>query len=391
MASRIHFGIIIAGAGPAGISTALHLAKSAPELISRCLILEQGCHPRPKLCAGGILPDGEAILEHLGLDINEIPHVDVDWAHLDFNCRGMRLRLEKSASQAFRTIRRDEFDAWLADKARQRGFQIRENTRVETMSVDNSGVTLETNQGSFQADVVVGADGSTSLVRQMILPREKFHMARLLEAVTDPRPEASCHIQADSYFDFFPLPKGILGYTWDFPVIVNGKFMRARGVYDSCLHHTKTEINLRQALAEEFQRHGLDLENYTLQGFPLRQFDAKSAFCVPRVLLVGDAAGADGLYGEGISHALAYGELAARSVQDAFERDDLSFSGYRKAILHSAMGRTLRRRAWFARILYRLRHPVIQAFIWQHMSWFIKWAVQNFVVGWVKRPKDRKK
>ncbi len=320
MASTNHFDIIIAGAGPAGISTALHLAKFAPELVSRCLILEKGCHPRPKLCAGGILPDGEAILEHLGLDINEIPHVDVDWAHLDFNGRGMKLRLEKSASHAFRTIRRDEFDAWLADKARQRGFQIQENTRVENMSVDSSGVTLETSQGSYQAGVVVGADGSTSLIRRMILPKEKFHVARLLEVVTDPRPEASCHIQSDSYFDFFPLSKGILGYTWDFPVIVKGKSMRARGVYDSRLHHVKPATDLRQALAEEFQRHGLDLENYTVQGFPLHQFDASSAFCVPRVLLVGDAAGADGFYGEGISQALAYGELAARAIQDAFEQ-----------------------------------------------------------------------
>ncbi len=70
--------------------------------------------------------------------------------------------------------------------------------------------------------------------------------------------------------------------------------------------------------------------------------------------------------------------------------DDLSFSGYRKAILHSAMGKTLRRRAWFAKILYGLRHPFFQAFIWQYMDWVIEWVIQNFVVGWAKRSEERK-
>ena len=90
----------------------------APELISRTLILEKAHHPRPKLCGGGILPDAEVVLRQLGLDITEIPHVDVDWAHFDFEGKGMNMRGEKNGKYAFRTIRRYEFDAWLASKAR---------------------------------------------------------------------------------------------------------------------------------------------------------------------------------------------------------------------------------------------------------------------------------
>ena len=118
MADTRTFDLIIAGAGPAGISTALHLAQIEPGMVSRTLILEKAHHPRPKLCGGGLLPDAEVILHSLGLDSREVPHCDVDWAHFDYNGQGMRMRAEKKGTYAFRTIRRYEFDAWLAGKAR---------------------------------------------------------------------------------------------------------------------------------------------------------------------------------------------------------------------------------------------------------------------------------
>ena len=76
--------ILILGGGPAGLSTALHLAQLAPELIPRILILEKAHYPRPKLCAGGLLADAEIILDRLGLDVSEVPHVDASAVHLDF-------------------------------------------------------------------------------------------------------------------------------------------------------------------------------------------------------------------------------------------------------------------------------------------------------------------
>ena len=131
MSNTRRYDLIIVGAGPAGISTALHLAKIAPELVARTLILEKACHPRHKLCGGGLLPDAEMILRRLGLDSAEVPHYDVDWAHFDYNGQGFRMRAEKKGAIAFRTIRRHEFDAWLAGKAREHGFLIQENCTVK--------------------------------------------------------------------------------------------------------------------------------------------------------------------------------------------------------------------------------------------------------------------
>jgi menaquinone-9 beta-reductase len=385
MSNERRYDIIIVGAGPAGISTALHLAKRAPELIARTLILEKARHPRHKLCGGGLLPDAEIILQRLGLDCREVPHCDVDWAHFDFAGQGFRMRAEKKGAIAFRTIRRHEFDAWLAGKARERGFLIQENTTVKRVSMDGAEVLLETDQGVYRAQVVVGADGSNSVVRRYVVPQEATHTARLLEIVTEPRPEQSFHIQAASYFDFMYVPQGILGYSWDFPALEAGRPVRVRGIYDSNVYPLKTDISLQAALADEFGRHGYRLAEYKLEAHPLRWFEPGSAFSAPHVLLAGDAAGADALFGEGISIALGYGELAARAIQAAFVSNDFSFREYRKTILRSQLGQALGRRTWMAKLYYRLRSRLIQALVWRRLGWLVTWVMQTFMIGWASR------
>ena len=379
------YDIIIVGAGPAGISTALHLAKIAPDLIPRTLILEKAQHPRHKLCGGGLLPDAEFILRQLGLDVREVPHVDVDWAHFDFDGQGFRMRAEKKGAYAFRTIRRHEFDAWLAGKARARGFQIQENTAVKSVSVSGAQALLETDRGEYRASVVVGADGSKSVVRRFVVPQEASHTARLLEVLTEPRPEQSFHLQVNSYFDYMYLPQGIQGYSWDFPALEAGRPVRVRGIYDSNVRPVKKDISLQAALADEFARHGYRLEQYKLEGHPLRWFEPKSAFSAPHVLLAGDAAGADALFGEGISIALGYGGLAAEAIREAFIRNDFSFKGYRKALLRSELGKALQRRTWLSKAYHPLRSRVIHTLLWRRLGWVIEWLMHTFMIGWAKR------
>ena len=109
--------VIIIGGGPSGLSTALHLQRIAPHLAqaSRILILEKEQYPRFKLCAGGLTLDAEIILERLGLDVNEVPHVTADNIHFDFAGKGLNIHMR--GQHALRVIRRAEFDHWLATLA----------------------------------------------------------------------------------------------------------------------------------------------------------------------------------------------------------------------------------------------------------------------------------
>jgi flavin-dependent dehydrogenase len=416
--------ILILGGGPSGVSTALHLARIAPQLIERILILEKAHYPRHKLCAGGLTVDAEVILERLGLDVSEVPHVDATAAHLDFAGKGLTISLPNA--HTMRIIRRNEFDAWLAQKARDQGVEIREGVKVKDIQPKKDCVTVETDAGTFSAQIVVGADGSNGITRRCILPNESIHTARALEVITPetniipneeipysnskpsfkqeiaagtlknsvqantPRNDIhdnDLHERGSAYFDFFPVPDGIAGYTWDFPTQVNGEPMRCWGIYDANVLATKERPALKEPLAEEMSRHGFDLGHYELKGYPIRWFSPFNQYAAGRVILVGDAAGADGIFGEGISMALGYGLIAAETIRDAFAKNDFSFRDYRRRILFSPLGQALTIRTGITHILYHLHWAWFQKFFWRVFKPVVAGAAWIFVLNWGKRMK----
>lgn len=400
------YDILILGGGPSGLSTALHLHQLAPHLASRILLLEKAHYPRPKLCAGGLVADAEVILEGLGLDVSEVPHVDASAAHFDFAGKGFKVAVPKR--HTLRIIRRDEFDAWLAGKARERGVEIREGITVKDVKPDEKGVTVVTDQGEFRAQAVVGADGSNGVTRRCVMPDAPVHTARVLEVLTpqdnviasERTERGNLHTNGGlprrgsatprndirhAYFDFFPVPAGIAGYTWDFPTQVKGQPMRCWGIYDTNLLANKHRPALREPLAMEMARHGFNLEDYELKGHPIRWFNPSNPVSVPRVLLVGDAVGADGIFGEGISMALGYGKVAAEELVEAFSTDDFSFNRYRQRLARSALGQTLFVRWLITKILYRLHWSWFQKWFWRFWKPIILPVAWVFVLNWGKR------
>ncbi len=190
-----------------------------------------------------------------------------------------------------------------------------------------------------------------------------------------------------AYFDFFPVPSGIAGYTWDFPTQINGELMRCWGIYDTNVLSYKERPALKEPLANEMSRHGFDLNQYELKGHPIRWFSPFNQFSAPRVILVGDAAGADGIFGEGISVALGYGLIAAKVIRDAFAQNDFSFRDYRRRILFSPLGQALTIRTGITHILYHLHWAWFQKFFWRVFKPVVVAAAWLFVLNWGKRMK----
>ncbi|REK12060.1 MAG: NAD(P)/FAD-dependent oxidoreductase [Planctomycetota bacterium] len=379
----MRYDVIIVGSGPSGTSTALNLARICPGIAERTLVLERDSHPRHKLCGGGCVPQVDMCLERLGLDYLEVPHVDVDWAHVQFRGRGFPLRFGKGYS--FRVVRRNEFDAWLADHVRRRGIEIKEETRVTKLHRSDDGVEIETNRGTFSARVVVGADGTSGVVRKLVPEGAKTcTVARLVELITPAVPASAPATMAadDALLDFAFMPAGVQGYAWSFPTKIAGERMRNWGVYDSRLVPRKSAGSLRPVVAEWMQQAGYRLDDYHLEGHPIRLFEAGASFAAPHVVLVGDAAGVDATFGEGISPALAYGEIAARAIDDAFRRGDFSFAGYRSAVLKSPVGVALRRRTASARALNRFYYPWVQKLLWWRMGPLARWYIKKVLFNW---------
>lgn len=377
--------IIIIGGGPSGLSTALHIARDFPTLTSRILVLEKARYPRPKLCAGGLVIDAEVILQRLGLDVSEVPYVDAERIHFDFESKGLNIRVPRR--HALRIIRRDEFDNWLARKAEARGLEIREDVTVRNILPDKDGVMVETDQGDFRAQVLVGADGSNGITRRCIFPNASLHTARVLEVLTPSRPPSQNRQRQrkQAYFDFSPVTHNIAGYLWDFPTQVHGEAMRCWGIYDTNILAGEKRPQLKEPLANEMSRWGFDLNHYEIKGHPIRWFSPENQMSMSRVLLVGDMAGADPFLGEGISIALGYGALAAREIGEAFQRNEFSFTGYRRRVLRSALGQVLIARWLLAYTIYPLKWRWLQILIWRFLKPIVVLFAWMFVLNWGKR------
>lgn len=376
--------ILIIGGGPSGLSTALHLQKFAPHLTPRILILEKEHYPRPKLCAGGLVVDAENILEALGLDVSEIPHVDVEKAHFDFAGKGLNIHLHKR--RALRVIRRDEFDAWLAQKTQERGISIRQGVNVRHIQAQEEHVIIRTDHETFTAHIVIGADGSNGITRRCIFPHDPVFTARALEVITPDYTDKTFERRKEqAYFDFFPVPQNIAGYVWDFPTQINGNPMRCWGVYDTNLLANYERPPLLKPLAKEMQTQGFNLDDYELKGHPIRWYSPQNRVSIPRVLLVGDAVGADAIFGEGVSMALGYGIIAAWEIEESFQRGEFSFRKYKHRLRKSGLGQSLFARWFLAQVIYTFKWRWFQFLLWRILKPIVTFVAWTFILNWSKK------
>ncbi len=340
--------VVIIGSGPAGISTALSLINLMPELSNDILILEKEKHPRPKLCGGGVTAYAEQTLRSLNIRTQTF---GFPIHTIEFYIKNRPLVFRRK--NLMRIVRRDEFDAELAQHARNAGIELKENEPVVSLTRKHEKINVTTENDSYLTDVLVGADGAKSFVRKKMLHEPKSRISRLMEIVVPAESTAAEFQQHTATFDFRAMKSGLQGYLWTFPGYIHGKAHYNLGIFDSRIKAGK-RADMRQLLKQYLSKHGISGEDVPLQGHPERWFTRRGRYAVPNVLLVGDAAGIEPWLGEGISIALGYGPVAARAIQSAFQNKDFSFRNYTNFILDSRLGKQLNRNLKIANLMYKI-------------------------------------
>lgn len=326
--------VMIVGAGPAGISSWLHLHKHAPELGGHTLMIEKAVFPRDKLCAGGVGAWSEDVLRHLEIEL-DIPSLLVS---------DMEFRFGKEIycfhqPNCFRVVQRIDFDHALVKAALNRGLELHEGEMLYGMVRNQNGLIVETSERKYGVQAVVGADGALSVVRRKMMPAQKQHLARTVQIFAPSNPRYDREFDEKKIvWDFSPVREGLQGYVYHFPCLRDGAPSIAHGTGDIRISHDKPRVDIKRIFGRELQSRNIHRETKSWSSHPIRWLSWEDIISQPNVILAGDAAGIEPAFGGGIHIALSYGEIAARAIIDAFEKSDFSFHDYKERVYSHFMG-----------------------------------------------------
>jgi flavin-dependent dehydrogenase len=345
------YDVVIVGAGPSGLTTALFLLKARPELRGRILVLERKRFPREKICAGAMGARADRVLGEVGIYV-DVPSVEVAGARVTVPS-GFA---QRSPGGIGRVVRRKDFDARLAELTRKQGIVIQEEAPVDDIQVGPDEVVAEAGGRRFRARVLVGADGVGSFVRRWLgLPFGQLR-ARVVEVDTDRIPGDP----PPDILHFDVSNREIAGYAWDFPTPLEGEVRMSRGLYALELGDGAPR-NVQALLEERLERLGLDPGAFRMKRMVERGFQPHHPFSSRRILLVGEAAGVDPITGEGIAEAIQYGALAGPYLAEKLEVGDLGFGDWKTHFLRSPVGTDLFLRRWGAFLCFRIARKPVEA------------------------------
>lgn len=322
--------VVIIGAGPAGASVALFLAKKG----IASTIIDKATFPRDKICGDALSGKTVHIMrqydESFLHTFNELNHIaNPSYGIHFFSPNGEKLSVpfgKNSTAMKFPpgyVSKRIDFDMYLFEELKKYScIQIIENTNVRLYERTENGFDIKLDEQTLHADILIACDGASSSFQKSVkpetfnlLPNEySFGLRAYYQGVSE--------LDTNGFIELHFIKEILPCYFWIFPM-PNGRANVGLGLRADIVKQKKTSLPklLRQIVElpqfkERFANAQLESEPL-LHSLPMGTTTRKISG--DNYIICGDAAALiDPFTGEGIGNAMLSAKIAAEVIADAY-------------------------------------------------------------------------
>ena len=310
------FDVIIAGAGPAGSSAAIHLARLGLDV----LLVEQKKFPRPKLCGEFISPECEQHFEKLGVaDAMSLSAPSKISETVFYSTRGQHLTVPSSwfGGSAALGLSRAVMDDVLLRRAQACGVTILEGATINEPILNHNKVLgvrlkLDGKEREYRAPINLDATGRARILTRKLNTQERRSKPKLIAFKVHLRNTRVAPNACEIYFypDGYGGLSTIEGGLSNLCFIISAEQVKR--------HHSDPETVVHEALMKN-RRAAHTLEHAQAESEWLsaswERFGRQRPSPAKGLLAIGDSAAfIDPFTGSGMLMAFESGELAAEVI-----------------------------------------------------------------------------
>ncbi|MFX1534592.1 MAG: geranylgeranyl reductase family protein [Promethearchaeota archaeon] len=322
------FDILIVGAGPAGATLATLIARKGFSVG----LIDKTSFPRDKACAGAVILDIFEELPYLKKHRERMFECTTSYGIFHSpDCKTqVKLPLKLGACL------REKFDMILVEEATKNKAHFITNERVFSLERKTDNIVVQTKSNTYEARVVVGADGANSVIAKKAfvispLKRQRSYLCRVYDFPYDKEKLIEFYSDEKTFQVFAKLAGyAQTGYGWLFPkkqhICVGFGISSSENLSSQSLFLKFLQFLFSKALLPE------ELATKSILKSALRSRSAlcpigglREAVSEDRVLLVGDAGGfVAPITGMGILDAVVSAKIAAKVIIKGFQEDNLA-------------------------------------------------------------------
>ena len=331
--------IVIIGAGPAGCSTSLFLAKhKIPHTI-----IDKAVFPRDKVCGDALSGKVVYVMKQLNnsmiYDYNNNPNQFLPSWGVKFvapNGKSIDIPFKSDVSKETHApgfiSKRMDFDASLFNQLDKEYATVIEGAEVKEIVKHSDSIDVEYVKDNLTYTIqniklVVGAEGDRSIVAKKLanIKKENDHYCAGIRAYYTGVTE----LHNQNFIELHFLEELLPGYFWIFP-LPNGQANVGAGMLSSSV--SAKNVNLKKDMLRAIANNPKIKHRFAnaelvspIQGWGLPLGSKKRVISGDNFLLTGDAASLiDPFTGEGIGNAMYSGMLAAAQIKNCIEQNNFT-------------------------------------------------------------------